>query len=156
LKTESRYDAYITNAPSFNEFPVLLDEFAAYAAAAQTDLRMIEAYPATRKTRGDLNLGGTVNFMVFLQDYLKAIRGTPAWDKIRNDAGAVAFIQAVWNQAEKVLADSYVHTQDGATTQLLINDAYFAAAYSTALLGELDAIGVTHRSAASWSGSYLP
>ena len=156
LKAEPRYDVYITKALVGNDFTVLLDEFAAYAGAAQTDLLMIEAHPAAHKSRADLNLGGTVNFMVYLQNYLKAIHGTSAWDKIKNDAAAVAYIQAVWNQAEKVLADSYVHTQDSATTQLVINAAYFAAAYSTALLSELDAIGVTHRSAASWSGTYLP
>lgn len=67
----------------------------------------------------------------------------------------VAAIQAIWTRAETVLENSYSLTQAGSSPQLMVSRDYFDAAYSPALLAELDAIGVTHATRASWTTSYL-
>ncbi|MGV3571314.1 MAG: hypothetical protein ACO1PB_12005 [Ramlibacter sp.] len=156
LVGEPRYDTYITDAVPGNDLSILLDEFAAYTTAAHTEFQML----ASRQTGGfvgalDGNLGGTVNFMVYLQSYLKALRlDYPAAHRsIRDSARTVAAIQAIWSRAELTLRDSYEYVDEGVT---FVNAAYLEAAYSAALLGELDAIGVTHASRSAWSATYLP
>lgn len=159
LKTEPRYTTYVTSAAAGNDFTVLLDELAAYTGAAHTDVQMI----ATGKTASmtgtfDGNIGGTVNFMVYLLYYLQAARLNfpTTYDNIRNDPMAITAIQALWTRAEQALRDSFPYTLPGATPQLVVNSSYFDAAYSAPMLGELDAIGITHATRASWSGTYLP
>jgi len=159
LKTEARYTTYITNAAAGNDFTVLLDELAAYSGAAHTEFKML----STGKTGGttgtlDADLGGTVNFMVYLENYLRAARltDTVTYDKIRTSGPTKAAIQALWTAAEQVLRDSYPYVKGGTEPRLVINGAYFSAAYSANLLSELDSIGITHSTAASWSGTYLP
>lgn len=159
LKGEARYGTYVASAPAGNDFTVLLDELAAYAGAAHTDVQMIAKGKAADMTGTvDANIGGTVNFMVYLQYYLQAARLNypTTYDNIRNDPLAITAIQAIWSRAEQALRDSYAYTQEGATPRLVVNSTYFDAAYSAALLAELDAIGVTHATRASWSGTYLP
>jgi hypothetical protein len=38
----------------------------------------------------------------------------------------------------------------------MVSVAYLRAAYSSTLLSELDVLGITHATAASWSETYLP
>ena len=159
LKTEPRYTTYVKNAAAGNDFTVLLDELAAYAGAAHTDVQMIAKGKAADVTGTlDANIGGTVNFMVYLQYYLQAARLNypTTYDNIRNDPLAITAIQAIWSRAEQALRDSYAYTREGAAPRLVVNNTYFDAAYSATLLSELDAIGVTHATRASWSGTYLP
>lgn len=161
LQTAARYEQYITGlgANPANQFPQLLDELAAYTGAAHTEFQMLsKAKTDNSMSTLDVNLGGAVNFMVYLENYLKAARlNHPAtYDAIRNNAQTVAVIQAVWNAAEQALKDSYPYTKADSVPQLVVSGAYFNAAYSADLLSELDAIGVTHAAAASWSGTYLP
>jgi len=160
LKSASRYATYVgtASASSGNDFSVLLDELAAYSGAAHTEVQMLaQGKAATTVTSLDGNLGGTVNFMVFLQYYLQSARlnHTTEYNAIKNSAATVTAIQAIWSRTEQVLQDAYPYTKSGQLT-LIVDSAYFNAAYSAALLAELDAIGVTHRTAASWSGTYLP
>lgn len=159
LKAEARYTTYITNAAAGNDFTVLLDELAAYAGAAHTDVQMIAKGKSEDMTGTlDVNIGGTVNFMVYLQYYLQAARLNypTTYDNIRNDPLAITAIQAIWSRAEQALRDSHSYTQEGATPRLVVNSTYFDATYSAALLAELDSIGVTHATRNSWSGTYLP
>jgi len=162
LKSDFRYAGYITKSASIpgNDFAMLLDELAAYSGAANTELQYAKAggtlsggYPSLNG-----NLGGTVNFMVWLEYYLMAARQSypTAYSAIKNSPATVAAIQTLWSHAETVLQASYPQTKLTATPKFLYDSAYFTAAYSTPLLAELDSIGVTHASAASWSGTYLP
>ncbi|MEJ8837677.1 hypothetical protein [Ramlibacter sp. AN1133] len=156
LKPEPRFATYITGAAAGNDFTVLLDEFAAYAGAARTTTQA-HALGKLALPSGSLDsdLGGTVNFMVFLETYLKAARlnNAATYDTIRTSAATKAAIQTIWTAAEKALVDSYPLVKAGSLT---VNTAYFSAAYSGALLSELDAIGISHATTASWSGTYLP
>jgi len=160
LKSASRYSTYITGVGGAggNDFRIVLDELAAYVGAAHTE----QLYIASGKAAGDnrmldINLGGTVNFMVYLQNYLMSARlNHPAtYAAISGSPATVAAIQAIWSRSETVLRDSYSLTQASSTPQLIVSRDYFDAAYSPALLAELDAIGVTHATRASWTSSYL-
>lgn len=136
LKTGQRYTTYIQNAAAGNDFAVLLDEFSAYSGAAHVDFEMLaKAAPGTPASKMDLNLGGTVNFMVFLEAYLKAAQlNAPAtFDSIRNNAQTVAVIQALWNRAEADLTEPYIFTLNSARG-LVVDLSYLKAAYSADLL----------------------
>jgi hypothetical protein len=156
LKSEPRFQVYITNAATGNDLSVLLDEFAAYTGAAHTEYRTLSLGRAGSVTGPyDANLGGAVNFMVFLETYLQAARvaNPVTYNRIRNSAPVKSAIQAIWTAAEQALRDSHPYVKSGS---LKINNAYLAAAYSDTLLSELDAIGISHATAASWRGTYLP
>lgn len=161
LTSAPRYATYIGTASSSNgnDFSVLLDEFAAYTGGAHTEVQLLQQGKVGGATGSlDVNLGGMVNFMVYLENYLKSARlyHTAQYDAIKNSASTVAAIQAIWSRAELVLQDGYSFTASG-DPKLIVDGAYFKAAYSAGLLGELDAIGVTtHRTAGDWSGTYLP
>lgn len=161
LTSAPRYSTYIATASSSNgnDFSVLLDELAAYTGGAYTELQLLQQGKVGGTTGSlDANLGGMVNFMVYLENYLKSARlnHTAQYDAIKNSAATVATIQAIWSRAEQVLQDGYSFTASG-DPKLIVDGAYFKAAYSAGLLAELDAIGVTtHRSASDWAGTYLP
>lgn len=161
LKSVFRYSTYIQSAPqsSGNDFHSLLDELAAYTGAGYTELQMLNAgKDAGDSAMLDLDAGGMLNFMVWLEQYLQSARlnHPTQYANIKGNAATVAVIQTLWNRAESVLQTMYPYTKAGSTPQLSVDHAYIVAAYSTGLLGELDAIGVTHASAASWNGTYLP
>lgn len=160
LTAVGRYQTYIVNNGSNagNDFRVLLDELAAYTGGAYVEQQYLAKYGSNKAGSFDVNLGGTVTFMVYLENYLKAARlNHPAtYTVIQNSASTKAAVQAIWSRAEQVLQASYPSTKSTATPQLLVDSAYFSAAYSPGLLSELDSLGITHASAASWSGTYLP
>jgi hypothetical protein len=159
LKTEPRFTTYITNAAAGNDFTALLDELAAYTGAAHTEFAMLSKGKNGGTTGSlDADLGGAVNFMVYLENHLRAARlnDTATYDKIRSSGPTKTAIQALWTAAEQALRDSYPYVKGGTDPRLVINSAYFSAAYSASLLSELDFIGITHSTAASWSGTYLP
>jgi hypothetical protein len=160
LKTHFRYAEYIpaAAAASGNDLRILLDELAAYVGGAYTEQRYLASGRAGDDRRVlEYNLGGMVNFMVYLQNYLQAARlNHPAtYAAIRNNPATLAAIQTLWREAESVLQSSYPLTLPGTTPRVDYSRAYFAAAYSPGLLAELDALGIMHASAASWSGTYL-
>lgn len=161
LKSAFRYGTYILSAPksSGNDFTVLLDEFAAYTAAAYTELQLLNAGKDNGDTSSyDLDAAGMLNFMVWLEQYLQSARlNHPAqYANIKGNAATVAVIQAIWNRAEVVLQAVAPYARPGSAPQLTVDRDYVAAAYSPSLLGELDAVGVTHATAALWKGTYLP
>jgi hypothetical protein len=158
LKTAFRYPTYITGNGATSDFRVLLDEFAAYTGGAHTELQYSTKYVASASGNLDTNLGGMVNFMVYLQNYLQSARlnNNAAWLNIKNSPATVSAIQAVWSRAETTLVAAHPMTKATSQPQFVVDAAHFNAAYSTGLLAELDQIGVTHATAASWSGTYLP
>jgi len=160
LKSHFRYAEYIPEAASANgnDLRILLDELAAYVGGAYTEQLYIASGRAEDDRRAlEYNLGGMVNFMVYLEYYLQAARlnHPQTHAAVRNNPAARAAIQTLWNQAENVLRASYPLTLPGNSPRIDYSRAYFSAAYSPALLAELDAIGVTHGTAASWANSYL-
>lgn len=157
LKEGTRYTTYIQTVTAGNDLAVLLDEFSAYAGAAHGDFEMLaRAAAGTPSAKLDLNLGGTVNFMVFLQAYLKSaqVNAPATYDSIRNNPQTVALIQTLWNRAEADLTESFIFTLNSAPG-LTVDLAYVKAAYSADLLAQLDALGIKHATAATWSATYL-
>lgn len=159
LKTDDRYKIYITDAAAGNDFTVLLDEFAAYVGGADTELQILKSgRDGQLNVAMDSNLGGTVNFMVFLPTYLQAVRRNhpSTYNRILNDAATLAMIEAIWSRAEQVLQDSAPYAQESSTPQLVVSTAYLNAAYSSGMLGELDRLNITHGTRGDWVGTYLP
>lgn len=160
LTSHFRYTEYIPSAAAANgnDLRILLDELAAYVGSASTEQRYIASGRAGNDRRVlEYNLGGTVNFMVFLQHYLLSARlnHPQTYAAVRANPTTLAAIQFLWTTAEDVLQASYPLTVVGSVPRLDYSRAYFAAAYSPALLAELDALGIAHRSAESWRTTYL-
>lgn len=160
LTTHFRYTEYIPSAAAANgnDLRILLDELAAYVGSASTEQRYIASGRAGNDRRVlEYNLGGTVNFMVFLQHYLQSARlnHPQTYAAIRANPATLAAIQFLWSAAEGVLQASYPLTVPGSVPRLDYSRAYFAAAYSPALLAELDVLGVNHASADTWRTTYL-
>ena len=59
-----------------------------------------------------------------------------------------------WTRAERILVAMYPHSVAAGGTQIVPTDV-LAAVYSTEFLAELDALGITHKTAADWSTTYL-
>ena len=161
LKTTraGRFDVYITGsaAASGNGFSILLDELTAYTAGAKFEVNLL-ATPALKyaATAGDQNLGGMVDFMLYLQTYLQASRlNHPAtYLTIQGQAQTLAFMQFVWTRAENILAAAYPFSNTGGGNQVVPLDVV-AQIYSPGFLSELDRLGIAHKTAADWSTTYL-
>lgn len=161
LKSAPRYATYITGlgVNPGNDFRTLLDEFAAYTGAANTELQYATAYDASSAGTIDTNLGGMVNFMVYVQAYLQAARvnNNAQWLTIKNSPATVTALQTVWSRAEQVLAAAYPKTVSGGGLRFVVDKDYLTQAYSAGFLAELDQVGVTsHGTAATFTGTYLP
>jgi hypothetical protein len=160
LRSHFRYAEYIPEAATANgnDLRILLDELASYVGGAHTEQLYIASGRAADDRRAlEYNLGGMINFMVYLQYYLQSARlnHPETHATVRNNPTARAAIQTLWTQAENVLRSSYPLTLPGNSPRVDYSRPYFAAAYSPTLLAELDAIGVTHGTAATWANSYL-
>ena len=154
-----RYDLYITGAAAANgnDFSVLLDELAAYSGGAGFEVSLLSnptyAYLARS---GDMNGGGAADFMLFLQAYLKSARlnHTSTYASIQSSGQTLAYMQFAWSRAERILVAMYSYSVAAGGTQMVPTDV-LAAVYSTEFLAELDALGITHKTAADWSTTYL-
>ncbi|MES3012494.1 MAG: hypothetical protein V4750_02045 [Pseudomonadota bacterium] len=154
-----RFDAYITGASAYsgNDFRVLLDELNAYTGVANFEVNLLESPKYSYlATNGDLNVGGMVDFMLFTQAYLQAARlNHPAtYAAIQTDTSTVTYLIFAWARAERILAAAYPYSVAAGGTQVVPLDV-LAAVYSPALLDELDRLGISHRTAADWSATYL-
>lgn len=163
LKTSraARYDLYITQngAVPGDDFSVMLDELNAYSGAANFEVKLLtnpsNAYLAVD---GDLNLGGMVDFMLFTQSYLKAARlNHPAsYSAIQSQAQTLSFLQFAWTRAEQILVAAYpVTTAAGSGGGQIVPVDALQAIYSAEFLAELDVLGITHKTAADFSSTYL-
>lgn len=159
LKSEPRYRLYVTNAAAGNDLTILLDEFAAYIGGANTERKLFEGnYVPQQNSSTDSNLGGTVNFMLYLQAYLKALNesGDPAaYTAIKNNAGLIAVLQKLWTAAEAELEASHPLTEPASKPRMALSTAYLKEVYSPAMLAELNALGITHKPRSHWVGMYL-
>ena len=163
LKTSRsfRYNLYITAAASSsgNDFSILLDELNAYSSGATLEVNLFSspAY-ASLVTRADADVGGMVDFMLFLQAYLKAARlNHPAtYSKLEVQTRTKAFIQFAWTRAEKILAAAYPYsTAASAGNPATIPLDVIKTIYSANFLQELDMLGISHKNPADWTSTYL-
>ena len=156
-----RFDLYITGSASSsgNDFSVLLDELTAYSGGAGFEVSLLSNPAYAYLTRsGDMNAGGAADFMLFMQAYIKSARlNHPAtYSSIRSSGQTLSYVQFAWSRAERILGTMYPYSvaAGGTGTQVVPTDV-LAAVYSTEFLSELDAIGVTHKTAADWASTYL-
>lgn len=154
-----RFDLYVTGsaASSGNDFSVLLDELTAYAGGAGFEVGLLSNSTYSHLARaGDFNAGGAADFMLFVQAYLKAARlnHPSTYASIRSSGQTLAYLQFAWSRAERILGAMYPYSVAAGGTQVVPTDV-LAAAYSPEFLAELDALGITHKTAADWSTTYL-
>ena len=160
LKASRRYEIYITGAAEANgnDSAVMLDELNAYTGGAEFELGLLSnsSYSAL-KNSGDFNAGGQVDFMLYTLAYLQASRlNHPiTYSNIVSQTNTIKYIQTVWTRAEANLVALYPYTSLAGTGGMVVSREALAAAYSLAFIGELDRLGITHKSAADWSGTYL-
>lgn len=166
LKTSRalRYDLYVTGtaANNGNDFASLLEEFNAYAGAAKLELKVRSTpgydYLYSDKVLSDEDLGGMVDFMLFMQHYLLSARLNHAttYAAIQGLPDTRAFMQFAWTRAEAILEASYPYTTKatGAGGTVVPADV-LAEIYSAPMLAELDALGITHKVASDWAATYF-
>lgn len=161
-----RYSSYVVTDGSYtaNQFQVLLDELAAYSVAAGVEQKILSntSYSylndvfARQKLGLDINSGGMVDFMHFMLSYLKAARlsHTSTYTAIAGQPATLAIMQLLWTKAEGVLASTYPYSVKAGKNIIIPTDV-IASIYSPTFLMELDLLGITHKSAADWSTTYL-
>lgn len=154
-----RFDLYVTGAAKANgnDFSALLDELAAYSGGANFEVNLLSnpTYSYLSKS-GDLNVSGMVDFMLFLESYLKAARlnHPSTYSAIQSQSQTLDFIQFSWSRAERILVLAYPFSMKAGGTQVVPVDV-LAQIYSAPFLAELDLLGIAHKPAADWSTTYL-
>lgn len=154
-----RYDLYITGSASSNgnDFSVLLDELNAYSGGAAFEVGLLSNPTYSYLARsGDFNAGGAADFMLFLQAYLKSARlnHPTSYASIQSSGQTLAYVQFAWSRAERILSAMYPYSVAGGGTQVVPVDV-ITQIYSATFLSELDLLGITHKTAADWSTTYL-
>lgn len=163
LKEVSRYETYIEgHKDADNSFDSLLEELTAHAGGAQFTYRYLESGKAptiSGTSRSDGNLNGMLNFMVFLQYYLKTARlNYPDTYAILQSPKTLAYMQLLWTKSESLLKQNYKYSTvsgNNGMYQLIVDLDYFNAAYSEDLLNELNLIGISHQDRNHWATTYL-
>ena len=159
-----RFGTYITEAAgnSRNDFSSLLEEFNAFAGAAALEAAVRGnpemTYLYQKNAISDENVGGMVDFMLFMQHYLLAARSSSpqTYSAIQGQPDTLAFMQALWTRAESVLVRAYpISTTATGKGGTVVPADVFAEIYSSQMLSELDALGITHKVAADWVGTYF-
>jgi len=143
-----RYQPYfVRNKPMpGNDFTTLVDEFNAYVAAAQLEIDFA-ATPLYRELPGtfDGNIGGIVDFMLYIECYLKVVgeRDPQAYLRIKQSPLFVAHLQRLWSDGESILksAQPYSAKQGG---MFQIDQEILDTVYSEAYISELDKLSVNH------------
>ena len=166
LPAGSRYNAYIAATPfsNGNDARILLDELTAYSTAARLSINMMSTPEYGNFTvHQNADLAGTADFMLFVQSYIKAARlGDANTYAALQSANTKAYLQALWSFAESTLELSIPYALSAPTASyvagkpLYVNSDVLAQIYSAGFLAELDALGITHKTAADWSaiGAY--
>ena len=164
LKTDSRYKPYIEDKKDFdNSLDVLLDELNSYTGGSHFTLQYLKSDfmpDITGTLTSDGELGGMVNFMAFLQYYLKSARlnHSEVYNGIKLQTQTMKYVQVLWDKAEEMLEMNYPYTTVSGTTssyRLKINMDYLNLIYSDDVLQELDSIGINHKSRNYWNDTYF-
>ncbi len=163
LKVADRYKTYIEDhKDGDNSFDSLLEELNSYTGGAHFTylyLKSGKAPSINGTSTSDGNLNGMLNFMVWLQYYLKTARlnYSNTYNTIKSPQN-LAYIQVIWEKAETQLEQNYEYTTISGNDNMYqheIDLEYFKAAYSEDLLNELDLIGINHKNQNHWETTYL-
>lgn len=170
LKTTSRYDIYILGMKEANgnTFQTLLDELNAYIGDAyfQINFRKSELEKNTNhyNAYGQFQIGGVVNFMVYLEYYLKTARlNYPEAHEHINQQNTIDYIQYLWSMAEEILIKSYPYLMENRNSKYIFFTLdekasgleHLKVAYSDEVLLELDSLGISHRDYDFWQSTYF-
>ena len=156
-----RFEAYITGSArsSGNDFSILLDEVNAYSGGANFEAKLLaNAAYAQLAVRADADVGGMTDFMLFMQAYLKSARlNHPAtYSTISGQGQTKVYIQFAWSRAEAILAAAYPYSTAAAPGNAIkVPLDVLREIYSADFLQELDALGITHKTAADFGLTYL-
>ena len=168
LKKAHRYDTYIERSKSVsgNRFDILLDEFTAYTGDSWFQLMFYQSgLPSESEyyRMSQFQIDGTVNFMVYLECYLKSSRLNypETYSNIQSQEATIDYIQILWSKAEELLQKSYpVIISDTSSESIFFSREasgldHLKEAYSDNLLMELDLLGITHLNYSEWQNSYF-
>ena len=156
-----RFDAYITGSAtsSGNDFSILLDELNAYSGAANFETKLVASAAYSQlAVKADSDVGGMADFMLFLQAYLQSARlNYPStYSTIQGQGQTKVFIQFSWSRAEAILAAAYPYSSAAsAGNAIRVPVDVLKAVYSADFLQELDALGISHKTAADFGLTYL-
>lgn len=165
LKTAMRYSVYIIDSQgvSGNRFEVLLDELNAYTGDAYFQLQYMESRKATSLAMEQFQIDGMVDFMVYLEYYLRSARlhypGT--YRAIASDPAVKTYIQYVWTLAENILEASYTFLENDQPFQFFYPSPgatgldHLKTAYSDEGLAELNLLGISHVEYDHWQSTYF-
>lgn len=168
LQSSSRYGLYISANPNVqrNTLSSLLDELTAYTGEAWIHLQKVDN-PSTNPTLNysQYQIDGMVNFMLYLQAYLKSARLYYPNDyaKIQAQEKTLAYMETVWKQAEDIIIASYPHIQNDRAAQHFFysSDGTASASehlkliYSTDMLMELDGLDIAHLNLEDLQNTYF-
>ncbi len=169
LKNSSRYEMYIEGTKDYNgnDLRMLLDELNAYAGDAWFQMQFqnsgLPGETDYYKT-SQFQLDGVVNFMVYLQYYLKSARLNypDTYQFIQTNQTVLGFLQHLWTNAEELLNEAYPLIMSSVPTQYIFFTSdeatgldHLKAAYSDDLLAELDKLDIVHFPASVWENTYF-
>ncbi len=170
LKEAIRYDIYIVDSKSANgnDLRILLDELSAYAGDAWFQIQFQESgLPAETEyyRLNQFQIDGVVNFMVYLQYYLKSTRLNypDKYELIKSQYNTMGYIQWLWIKAEDIVREAYPFLISDFSVEYIFFDmagdasglGHLKEAYSDDLLFELDNLGIRHLPADAWNDTYF-
>ena len=113
---------------------------------------------------GQFQIGGVVNFMVYLEYYLKTARlNYPEAHEHINQQNTIDYIQYLWSMAEEILIKSYPYLMENRNSKYIFFTLdekasgleHLKVAYSDEVLLELDSLGISHRDYDFWQSTYF-
>jgi hypothetical protein len=159
----SRYPQYIKRSglQKNSDITALLMELGAYLGAASFEIEVAKRNNlnliASDITAYDGNLGGTVDFMLYLLAYLKTLRmDYPSqYDALISDKAFINLTQNLWSASEEVILSSidvtkYIDEKNVMT----FSSRVLSSIYSENFIGELDEVQINHKSREYWCNSF--
>lgn len=168
LQRSERYSIYISANPNVhrNTLSSLLDELSAYTGEAWIHLAR-KQNPSTPQSLNysQFQIDGMVNFMLYLQAYLKSSRlyYPDAYTNIQSQENTVAYMASLWKQAEDILLAAYPYIQDDRAAQhfFYTSDGTASAIehlkqiYTSDMLTELELLKIDHLALEDFQNNYL-
>ena len=164
LKTSRafRYNVYIAGQEgAVDDFDGALEEQNAYVSGGIFEAKLLASgVYSYLATAGDFNAGGAADSSLYVLAYLQAARlnHPSTYAAIQSQSQTIAFLQFEWTRFESMLDLMYQYSVAGGGSQVVPVDviaAIYSPVYSPAFIGELDRLGITHKTASDFSATYL-
>ena len=168
LQSSSRYSLYVSANPNVhrNTLSSLLDEFTAYTGESWIHLAKAQQQPSSQTLNySQFQIDGMVNFMLYLQAYLKSARlyYPDAYTQIQAQPQTIAYMATVWKQAEDILlaaypyiesdraAQHFFYTSDGSASAM----EHLRQIYSVDMVMELELLNIPHLNQSDFHTTYF-